>query len=32
MAGQRTAAEPYATRFETEVTSIDGRRRTRGRV
>jgi len=26
MTGQRAAAEPYATRFETEVTSIDGRR------
>ncbi|SEV86353.1 alanyl-tRNA editing protein [Natrinema salifodinae] len=26
MIGQRAAAEPYATRFETEVTSVDGRR------
>ncbi|ELZ01951.1 alanyl-tRNA editing protein [Natrialba asiatica] len=26
MSGQRAAAEPYATRFETEVTAIDGRR------
>ncbi|RZH66559.1 alanyl-tRNA editing protein [Natrinema altunense] len=26
MTGQRAAAEPYATRFETEVTAIDGRR------
>ncbi|ELY80349.1 alanyl-tRNA editing protein [Natrinema pallidum] len=26
MTGQRAATEPYATRFETEVTSIDGRR------
>ncbi|QLG48177.1 alanyl-tRNA editing protein [Natrinema halophilum] len=26
MTGQRAAVEPYATRFETEVTSIDGRR------
>ncbi|MHC3438352.1 alanyl-tRNA editing protein [Natrialbaceae archaeon A-gly3] len=25
MTGQRAAAEPYATRFETEVTAIDGR-------
>ncbi|WP_247001907.1 alanyl-tRNA editing protein [Halosolutus gelatinilyticus] len=25
MSGQRAAAEPYTTRFETEVTSIDGR-------
>ncbi|APW98111.1 hypothetical protein CHINAEXTREME_10070 [Halobiforma lacisalsi AJ5] len=26
MSGQLAAAEPYATRFETEVTSIDGKR------
>ncbi|MFC3957991.1 alanine--tRNA ligase-related protein [Halovivax cerinus] len=26
MSGQRAAAEPYATRFETEVTAVDGRR------
>ncbi|WP_049927168.1 serine-tRNA(Ala) deacylase AlaX [Halopiger goleimassiliensis] len=26
MSGQRAAAEPYVTRFETEVTSVDGRR------
>ena len=26
MTGQRAAAEPYATRFESEVTAIDGRR------
>jgi alanyl-tRNA synthetase len=26
MSGQRAAAEPYTTRFETEVTAIDGRR------
>ncbi len=26
MTGQRAATEPYVTRFETEVTSIDGRR------
>ena len=25
MTGQRAASEPYATRFETEVTAIDGR-------
>ncbi|WP_265108016.1 alanyl-tRNA editing protein [Halosolutus halophilus] len=25
MSGQRAAAEPYTTRFETEVTAIDGR-------
>ncbi|WP_459810138.1 alanine--tRNA ligase-related protein [Halopiger thermotolerans] len=26
MSGQRAAAEPYATRFETDVTAIDGRK------
>ncbi|MFC7239223.1 alanyl-tRNA editing protein [Saliphagus sp. GCM10025317] len=26
MSGQRAAAEPYTTRFETEVTAVDGRR------
>ncbi len=26
MSGQLAAAEPYATRFETEVTAVDGRR------
>ncbi|AGB16876.1 alanyl-tRNA synthetase [Halovivax ruber XH-70] len=26
MSGQRAAAEPYATRFETEVSAVDGRR------
>ncbi|ELY50043.1 threonyl/alanyl tRNA synthetase SAD, partial [Natronolimnohabitans innermongolicus JCM 12255] len=26
MTGQRAASEPYTTRFETEVTSVDGRR------
>ena len=26
MSGQRAAAEPYATRFETQVTAVDGRR------
>ncbi len=25
MSGQLAAAEPYATRFETEVTAVDGR-------
>ncbi|WP_290817783.1 alanine--tRNA ligase-related protein [Halovivax sp.] len=26
MSGQRAAAEPYATRFESQVTAVDGRR------